>query len=175
MMLQVALGGVVLHALTALFLTKERKHNSVSGTPTAFWLSTILSAVTAVAGIIVLQAEDDLFDNFAALFGAVLMTLEAVTLLYPVLRFSMGGATDCINRDHVSSVFQTHGNVRGFGHMHIMAINNKEMALTAHVSLFHPEQEAETRHELKTSLYKLGLSHVTLEISKKDQPEDDEA
>ena len=174
MMLKVALGGVVLHALTAVFLMMERKHNSVAGTPTAFWLSTVLSAVTAVAGVIVLKAEDDLFDNVAALFGAVLMALEAVTLLYPVLRFSMGGATDRINRDYVKSTFQTHGNVRGFGHMHIMAINNKEMALMAHVSLFHPEQAATTFHELKTSFYKLGLNHVTLELSKNDQPDKDE-
>lgn len=172
LMLYVAVAGVVLHAITALFLTSERKHNSVAGTPTAFWLNTALSAVTAIAGVIVMKVEDDLFDNVAALFGAAIMFVEAVTLLYPILRFSMGGATDKINRDYVSTVFKTNANVRGYGHMHIMAISKTEMALMAHVSLFHREQEDETKHELRSQLYKLGLKHVTLEVSDKASEEE---
>ena len=172
MMLRVAIIGVVLHAVTAFFLMRERKHNSVAGTSTALWLSTALSAVTAVAGIVVMQVEDDLFDNVAALFGAALMFVEAIMLLYPVLRFAMGGATDKINRDYVSTVFKTHGNVRGFGHMHIMAIDRTEMALMAHIALFHPEQAGTTKHELRSELYKLGLKHVTLEVS--DEKQDSE-
>ena len=169
MMLRVALIGVVLHAVTALLLMRERKHNSVAGTPTAFWMSTILSAVTAIGGVIVMKVEDDLFDNVAALFGAALMLVEAIMLLYPMIRYAMGGATDKINRDYVTTVFKTHGNVRGFNHMHIMTVNRTEMALMAHVSLFHPEQATETKHELRTELYKLGLKHVTLEVSEEKQ------
>ena len=78
--------GIVLHAVTAFLLTRERKHNSVAGTPTAFWLSTALSLVTAIGGVIVMQVEDDLFDNVAAFFGAALMLVEGIILLYPVLR-----------------------------------------------------------------------------------------
>lgn len=165
LMFKVALAGIIVHALTAIFLWRERKHNSGAGTPVAFWLSTAISVMTALAGIIVMQVADDLYDNVAALFGAALMFVEAITLLYPVLRYSMGGSTDSVNRDYVTSVFKTHGNVRGFGHMHIMAVNRKEMALMAHISLFHREREEETKHELRASLYKLGLQHVTLEVS----------
>lgn len=174
MMLRVAIIGIVLHAVTAFFLMRERKHNSVAGTSTALWLSTVLSAVTAVAGVVVMQVEDDLFDNVAALFGAALMFVETVMLLYPMLRFSMGGATDKINRDYVSTVFKTHANVRGFGHMHIMAIDNTEMALMAHIALFHPEQASATKHELRAELYKLGLQHVTLEVSSEKQESETE-
>ncbi|MBR3443848.1 MAG: cation transporter [Bacteroidaceae bacterium] len=165
MMLRVAVIGIVLHAVTAFLLTRERKHNSVAGTPTAFWLSTALSLVTAIGGVIVMQVEDDLFDNVAAFFGAALMLVEGIILLYPVLRYAMGGATDGINRDYVTTVFKTHGNVRGFGHMHIMTVNRTEMALMAHISLFHPEQADVTKHEIRSALYKLGLKHVTLEVS----------
>lgn len=165
MMLRVALIGVVLHAITAFLLMRERRHNSVAGTPTAFWMSTILSAVTAIGGVIVMKVEDDLFDNVAALFGAALMLVEAIMLLYPIIRYAMGGATDKINRDYVTTVFKTHANVRGFGHMHIMTVNRTEMALMAHIALFHPEQADATKHELRSELYKLGLKHVTLEVA----------
>lgn len=175
LMLYVALAGVALHALTAIFLTHERKHNSVAGTPTAFWLSTAVSAVTALAGVIVMKVQDNLFDNVAALFASVLMVIESVTILYPVLRFAMGGSTDKVNRDYVSTVFKTHANVRGFGHMRILAVNNDEMALTAHIALFHREREAETRQELRQELQKLGIQHVTLEVSDERSKSDKES
>ena len=162
-----ALVGVLVNGLTAFLLVNYQKKNyQVRGAYWAMIADTLVSALVAVAGaVIIFLPTLTLIDPILGICIAIFILIVTISMLRKNLLLVHDGMPTGVTKDDVELVSGNHRNVASVHRVHVWALNANEFSMTAHVVLHDMSKLEETKKELKESLTKrLDIDHVTLEI-----------
>lgn len=162
-----ALVGVLVNGLTAFLLLNHQKRNyQVRGAYWSMVADTLVSALVAVAGAVVIFFPTLTFiDPVLGICIAIFILIVTIGMLRKNLKLVHDGMPEGVTKDDVELVIGNHRNVASVHRVHVWALNANEFSMTAHIVLHDLSKLEETKRNIKESLTsRLDIDHVTLEI-----------
>lgn len=157
--------GIVVNGLTAWMLMKNQKHDiNVRGAFLHMAADTLVSLGVVISGLIITFTGWDMIDPIISLVIAAMILISTWKLLAESMRLSLDAVPENIDYDKVVNAILYVKHVIGVHHIHIWAISTTNTAMTAHVVVDDVSKSDEIRDCIEKKIYKLGITHPTLEI-----------
>lgn len=157
--------GIVVNGLTAWMLMKNQKHDiNVRGAFLHMAADTLVSLGVVISGLIITFTGWDMIDPIISLVIAAMILVSTWKLLAESMRLSLDAVPENIDYDKVVNAILYVKHVIGVHHIHIWAISTTNTAMTAHVVVDDVSKSDEIRDCIEKKIYKLGITHPTLEI-----------
>jgi cobalt-zinc-cadmium efflux system protein len=162
--------GIVINALTALLFMKGRKHDlNIQGAFLHMMADALVSVGVLIAGIIISRTGWYIIDPIIGVVVAVVIFLSTWNLLHDSVRLTLDGVPRGIDSQAVVNVINETPGVESVHHVHIWAISTTENALTAHIVLKEDAEAEEVKHDIRSRLVNLNISHATLELEAENE------
>ncbi len=157
--------GIVVNGITAWMLMKSQKHDiNVRGAFLHMAADTLVSLGVVISGLIITFTGWNMIDPIISLIIAATILISTWKLLAESMRLSLDAVPENINYDKVVNAILEAKHVKGIHHVHIWAISTTNTAMTAHIIVDDISKSDEIRDSIEKKIYKLGITHPTLEI-----------
>lgn len=161
----VALMGVVINSISALFFKKNQK--SDLNIKAAYWhlmADALVSFGVVISGILIHYFHWYALDGIAALVIAVVVLFSTWQLFKDSTIAILDGVPASVNLDNLKDNLLDIKGITDIHHVHIWGLSTNENALTAHIQLEDFTLLPEIKKELKTKLEDHTIYHSTLEF-----------
>jgi cobalt-zinc-cadmium efflux system protein len=169
----VAAIGIVINSITAfMFLKSSKKDINIRSAYLHLLSDALISAGIVAGGVLIYITGWYWVDSVFSIIVVVIILFGTWGLLRSGIRLSLDGVPDDISVDAVREAVLAIPGITGIHHIHIWAISTTENALTAHVVLGSEagiSDEMVIKEELRYTLEKMNISHVTLETERGEQ------
>ncbi len=157
--------GVLINGFTAfLFLKEKEKDLNVKGAYLHMAADALVSVGVLVSGLIINRTGWYIIDPIIGLVIAAVIFISTWGLLRDSIRLSLDGVPGDIRIEDVKSAIAAVSGVACVYHVHVWAISTTENALTAHIVAESPEHTEQIKAQIRDSLKKFHIGHVTLEF-----------
>lgn len=162
--------GVLINALTAFLFMKDKERDlNVKGAYLHMAADALVSIGVLIAGLIIKYTGWYIIDPIIGIVVAIIILISTWNLLHDSIRLSLDGVPVGIDSEKIKQVILDMPKVLSVHHLHIWAISTTENALTAHVVIDNFNNMENIKCSIKNSLEHHGISHVTLELEKKNE------
>ncbi len=164
----VALLGIFINTLTALFFTRWTKHDL--NIRAVFWhmiADALVSVGVVIAGLIMKWTGWYGIDGLIGIIIGIIILYSTWDLLRESFLLSIDAVPQNVDENKIIKAIEAHPDVQSVHHVHIWAMSTTENALTAHVVVkkdFSLNELMRINRELQEILKKHGISHTTLEF-----------
>ncbi|TAK37301.1 MAG: cation transporter [Saprospiraceae bacterium] len=161
----VALMGVVINFISALFFRKNQKGDL--NIKAAYWhlmADALVSLGVVASGIIIQYTHWYALDGVTAIVIAVVVLFSTWNLFKDSAIAMLDGVPASIKADEIKAHLLEVEGVSDIHHIHIWGISTNETALTAHVIIEDVANMTLIKESIKTELMEHGIGHSTLEF-----------
>jgi cobalt-zinc-cadmium efflux system protein len=161
----VALMGVVINFISALFFKKNQK--SDLNIKAAYWhlmADALVSFGVVISGILIHFFHWYALDGIAALVIAVVVLFSTWQLFKDSAIAILDGVPASVNQDNLKLNLMRINRITDIHHIHIWGLSTNENALTAHIMVETFEILPKVKKELKIKLESFNIYHSTLEF-----------
>ena len=161
----VALMGVVINFISALFFKKNQKEDL--NIKAAYWhlmADALVSFGVVISGIVIYYTNFYALDGIIAIVIAVVVLFSTWSLFKDSAIAILDGVPNAINPEEIKEHLVEVNGVKSVHHIHIWGISTNENALTAHIVVDNLENLPKIKSLLKEELGEHNITHSTLEF-----------
>lgn len=161
----VALMGVVINFISALFFKKNQKEDL--NIKAAYWhlmADALVSFGVVISGIVIYYTNFYALDGIIAIVIAVVVLFSTWSLFKDSAIAILDGVPNAINPEEIKEHLLEVNGVKSVHHIHIWGISTNENALTAHIVVDNLENLPKIKSLLKEELGEHNITHSTLEF-----------
>ncbi len=161
----VALMGVVINFISALFFKKNQKEDL--NIKAAYWhlmADALVSFGVVISGIVIHYTNFYALDGIIAIVIAVVVLFSTWSLFKDSAIAILDGVPNAINPEEIKEHLLEVNGVKSVHHIHIWGISTNENALTAHIVVDNLENLPKIKSLLKEELGEHNITHSTLEF-----------
>uniref|UniRef100_A0A7C4W412 Cation transporter n=1 Tax=Fervidobacterium thailandense TaxID=1008305 RepID=A0A7C4W412_9BACT len=160
--------GLVGNLLSLILLHKESHENMNVKSAFLHMLSDTISSVSVVSGALFMNRFNIYWlDPLLTLFVAIFVIRESVGLVLKSLNILTQSVPKGLDVRKLAHSLLTHPMVENVHHVHVWALDDRDIHFEAHVNLktdMAVSETMEVRRELEKILEKQGITHVTLQF-----------
>ncbi len=168
----VALGGIFVNGITALFFMKgSKKDLNIRGAFLHMVADALVSLGVVISGIVMMKTGWLMIDQIASLVIAAIIVISTWKLLSDSVKLSLHAVPEGIDYAKVKTYLANLENVKEVHDLHIWAMSTSEVALSTHLLMScNPDKNflTELEHELE---HDFGIGHSTIQIETGDSSE----
>ncbi len=162
----VATVGIVINAATALLFLAGRKADlNVRGAFLHMVADAAISAGVVLAGFLIAFTGLQVIDPVVSILIAVAILVGTWGLLRESFALALDAVPAHIDAQAVSDYLAGLPAIRGVHHLHIWGLSTTDVALTAHVTLAHPDMNNALITRIQDDLHRqFGIDHATIQF-----------
>lgn len=164
----IALIGIAVNAVSALFFMKSKEHElNARAAYLHLMADAAVSLGVVITGLIIYFTNWVWLDAVVSLLLIVVLVAGSWNLLKESIRLSLDGVPFNISIADIEAAVLKINQVTGIHHIHVWAISTTANALTAHIVVGNditPAQQEKIKQQIKHELEHLRIVHTTLEF-----------
>lgn len=157
--------GVFINAFTAmLFMKNKEKDLNIKGAYLHMAADALVSVGVVASGVIIAYTGWYIIDPIIGIVIAIVILISTWNLLHDSIRLSLDGVPIGVDCKKIEKLILQSEGVKEVHHLHIWAISTTENALTTHIVINQLTEMELLKQHIKKELYKVGITHATLEF-----------
>lgn len=161
--------GVFINAFTAmLFMKNKEKDLNIKGAYLHMAADALVSVGVVASGVIIAYTGWYIIDPIIGIVIAIVILISTWNLLHDSIRLSLDGVPIGVDCKKIEKLILQSEGVKEVHHLHIWAISTTENALTTHIVINQLTEMEQLKQHIKEELYKVGITHATLEFENQE-------